>query len=170
MFSENGNGMRFSASVDYNYANDWMMFALWYSMQKYLPDAELIINCKPPKKMEQQLFSWCRRCNVKFNFNQSSDGIIINFSDIIMIREIEEGTEIKDIKLFCSNCCDEFFTPFVTYGKGFGNFVTANWINTMDCPFDKADKFMTASINTNEAIILKLWRQLSPIYTTLSRG
>lgn len=169
MFSDNGDGLKFQAIVDYTYANDWMLFALWYSMQKTLPDAELIINCKLPKKIERQLFSWCKRCSVTFSFGETVDGIVVP-SDIIMIRELPEGTEVKDIKSICSDCRDDKFTPFVSYGIGFGNFVMADWINTVECPFSWADRFMTALAGANEVKILKLWKQLSPIYATLSRG
>lgn len=169
MFSENGDGVKLCAVVPYNYANDWMLFALWYSMQKNLPDAELIIKCKSPKKMDRQYFSWCKKCNVAFGFGEEAEGILVP-PDIIMIRELPEGTKANDINSICSNCTDEAFTPFVSYGKGFGNFVTADWINTMECPFSWADRFMTALASANEVRILKLWKQLSPIYANVSRG
>lgn len=172
MFSENGNGMKFNAVVEYTYANDWMLFALWYSMQKTLPDAELIINCISPKKLERQFFSWCKRCNVIFSFGESGAGVagIAVKPAIIMIREMEEGLGISDINSVCSNCRDDKFTSFVSYGIGFGNFVTADWINTMECPFPWADRFMTALAGANEVKVLKLWKQLSPMYATVSRG
>lgn len=169
MFSENGDGMKFNAVVDYTYANDWMLFALWYSMQKTLPDAELIINCIPPKKIERQFFSWCKRCNVSFAFGDKGQGIAVP-PDIIMIRELQEGVEVKDINHVCSVCKDDKFTPFVSYGTGFGNFVTSDWINTVECPFLWADRFMTASAGANDVKVLKLWKQLNPMYATVSRG
>jgi len=169
MFSTNGDGMKFCAIVEYTYAADWMLFGLWYSMQKYLPDAELVINCKSPKKIERQFFAWCKRCKVSFNYSDICNGILVP-PDIIMVRELMEGVEVKDVNDICSDCRQELFTPFVSYKNGFGNFVTTDWINTLECPFPWADRFMTKLAGVNEVGILKLWKQLSTIYANVSKG
>lgn len=169
MFPDNGDGMKFCATVDYTYANDWMLFALWYSMQKHLPDAELVINCVPPKKIERQFFVWCKRCKVPFSYVNAFNGIAVP-PEIIMVRGFPEGTEVKDINDVCSDCRKDLFTPFVSYREGFGNFVTMDWINTMECPFPWADKFMTTLAGVNEVGILKLWKQLGPVYANVSKG
>ena len=172
MFSYNGDGLHFVVSVDYRYVYDWMTFALWYSLQKNLPDASLSIHFKD-KKSVAQLFNWCKKCHTPILTSIPEDILLID-PYIMMIRELPEKDAAilkrDGVAALCCNCLDDQYMSFVSYQQGVGNFVTANWINSMDCPFSSAERFMTHSANCNVVRILRLWKQLSPIYATLSRG
>jgi hypothetical protein len=65
---------------------------------------------------------------------------------------------------------DERLACFVTYGLGWGKFVVREWIDTSDVPFAHSARFLTELSNANEVRIARLWRQLEPVYTAVSRG
>lgn len=68
----------------------------------------------------------------------------------------------------CLSVKDEHTATFVAYPDGWGNFVTSSWINKVRSPFQH--RFGKAGMTSNEVRVEKLWKQLSHLYQTVSRG
>ena len=162
-----GSGMKILVNSIYSIAGDWMAFSLCYSLQKFLPDAEVFIKYSKKSQISKQLFNWIVNLNIK-NINKLSEPYLILESSAIMIRPIEAIS--YDNKEICSEAKEDKFTPFVSYQKGCGNFVLDEWINKEEYPFSHADNFMTEDVCANEVQILKLWRQMNTLYPLLTRG
>ena len=74
-----------------------------------------------------------------------------------------------DDDLSC-DCKQDRSCVFVTYSKGWGNFVTASWINKMGCPFISDIKHAQGNLTVNENRIEKLWISATPLFQIVSRG
>lgn len=144
-----------------------MAFSLCYSMQKFLPDANVFIKYTKKSQISKQLFNWMTSLNIK-NINKLSQPYLTLESDNIMIRPME--TISYDDKEVCSEVKEDKFTPFVSYQKGCGRFVFSEWINREEYPFSYADSFMAEDVCTNEIQVLKLWKQMNTLYPLLTRG
>jgi hypothetical protein len=145
-------------------SGDWMAFSLCYSLQKFLPDANVFIKYTKNSQISKQLFNWMTSLNIK-DINKLSQPYLILESDNIMIRPME-----NDNKEVCSEVKEDKFTPFVSYQKGCGRFVFSEWINREEYPFSYADSFMTEDVCANEIQVLKLWKQMNTLYPLLTRG
>ncbi len=170
-----GNNLNILIKCNYSYAHDWMAFACWYSLDKFLPDAKVIIACTPTD-VKEQVFTWPKRVGVPMRRNLVERPVLVLDCDTVIIRDLvdvkylNEAGQIMNGQEIISEANSEDFTPFVSYKNGCGNFVTAQWINTTECPFPWADRFMTHSATINEVKVLKLWKQLCTTYATVSRG
>lgn len=169
MFWHNGAGLKFVTQVDYSYSHDWMSFALWYSLQKFLPDASLVICCNGFHRGSMQLFTWPRRCRVSFGYIPEQGMLLA--PGVVAVRELQEdGYEsLLRGKLPICPCQDYQFLPFVSYENNCAGFVMSEWIHRVECPFSIADRFMTLSANGNEIQVLRLWKQMSSVYASVSR-
>jgi hypothetical protein len=176
-----GDNLQVIITAEYNYFNDWMAFASWYSLSKNVPDAAVTVACKPPDVIKKQVFSWPKKCGVPFVFTDEPQGkepALVMPCGIMAIREFDQSTVdyfnvhpwAKPENEICSQPQEDRFLPFVDPRGGFGNFVVSDWIDTLECPFPWADRFMTHSAGANEVRILKLWKQLAQVYATVSRG
>lgn len=152
---------------DYTVSGDWMAFSLCYSIQKFLPDANVFIKYTKKSQISKQLFNWITNLNIK-NIKKLSQPYLTLESDNIMIRPME--TISYDNKEVCSAAKEDKFTPFVSYQKGCGRFVFSEWINREEYPFSYADSFMTEDVCANEIQVLKLWKQMNTLYPLLTRG
>jgi hypothetical protein len=138
-----------------------------------LPDAMVYLSLDKGNRPNRQLFSWIHKVgdNIKLLKDDISSKMIYMDCGTLMIRELTEAQVEKiDTEIPISEAKDDQYTPFVSYRKGCGSFVESEWIDTMECPFSSADRFMTHYANANEIRILKLWKQMSTIYATVSRG
>lgn len=176
----NGEGLAVVIRCKYLFAHDWMAFAAWYSLSKTLPDAVVYLSLdKTERRTNRQFFSWIPKVGVRLS-SAIADNLSKTHMDCgtLMVRELtEEQAEamaaVTDEEIppqLISDAKDDQYTPFVSYRKGCGLFVESQWIDTTECPFSWADRFMTHSANANEVRILKLWKQLSSTYATVSRG
>jgi hypothetical protein len=175
----NGEDLAVVIRCKYLFSHDWMTFAAWYSLSKMLPDAAVYLSLDKSARTTRQVFSWVPRVGIKLSSAIDDNLSKIHIDcDTLMVRELTEeqaeaisasqGGEIPPELI--SEAKDDQYTPFVSYRKGCGNFVESEWIDTTECPFSWADRFMTHSANANEVRILKLWKQLTSIYATVSRG
>lgn len=193
-----GDGMNVLIVCDYSPHHHWMTFATWYSFAKMLPDANVEISCNRLPVI-WQMFDWARTCKVKLRIHQplAKEEIIKSYSgplivvepDVLMIREITDSELefyrtpfAKSGKVWIVNdptaepvdvdvCCDvkeEKICTFVAYPNGWGKFVTSSWINKTSTPFQH--RFGKGEMTSNEVKVEKLWKQLSPIFQTVSRG
>lgn len=178
MITETGDGLVVVIECKQIASNDWMAFACWYSFNKTLPDAEVMISVQKGK-INRQIFLWPSKVGVRFYNEEISDKRLIFVDCAVMaIREMNDsflsvlnnsfGNEIPG-ELICE-AKEEIYVPFVRYRGGCGNFFMSEWIDIVDCPFPLVDKFMIHSASSNEIRILKLWKQLSQAYATVSKG
>lgn len=135
-----------------------MCFSLCYSIKKYLPEARFQIKFTE-RNTEISYFKWLRSLQQK---KLTTFNLIITEPNITMIRPMEENNACTDVK-------EDKFTPFVSYVNGCGNFVMGDWINTDRYPFPYADNFMDKNLCVNEIKLLKLWKQMSSVYSLLTR-
>lgn len=172
--NDNGNGLTFVIECQQLYADDWLAFASWYSLSKNAPDAKVVILVERPKN----LFLWTKKVGVEIKHEISLNPYFYQFKpNTLLIREFstwhleefEKSLGPKLPELLVSEAKNDEFTPFVSY-ETCGSFVMGNWINTLECPFSLADKFMTHLACANEVRILRLWKQISSVYATVSRG
>jgi len=156
-----------------------MAFCCWYSFSKMLPDAEFKLAINRATKIDRPLFSWANKVGIK-NYTKVENNKKTIFLDCatIMVRELndvflnvfEKSNTGSLPEELISTAQQDAYVPFVEYRSGCGNFFMAEWIDIAECPFNWADKFMTAEATVNEIKILRLWKQMGPLYATLSRG
>lgn len=157
-----GKGLNLTIEAELAPIYEWMTFALWYSIQKYLPDSEITICFNG--KINYNMFEWVKKVKLTI----SDTGIKIK-PYFIMIREISEN----DLALFSGKYLNkkliclakgEKFKPFA-YCNEVGNFIMNEWINNTEFP--DSDKFLTHNATFNEVKVLKLWRQAKFLYTSI---
>jgi hypothetical protein len=71
-FTSTGNGLNILLACDCLPHHEWMAFASWYSISKNLPDAQVTLLCHR-HQMNYQLFSWPKKCGLKFGFHRATD-------------------------------------------------------------------------------------------------
>ncbi len=178
-----GDNLNVIINGNYNISHEWMAFACWYSINKNLPDAKVELVISSAGAVSRQLFDWTGRVGVRLHLNKHVElkpNSLAVPACSMAVRDLPQGavdllndksiTIMNEEKGLCCEAKEDCFVPFVTYLEGVGNFVTGDWINKDECPFPWADRFMSHSANANEIRILKLWKQLSQIFTTVSRG
>jgi hypothetical protein len=135
--------------------HDWMSFACWYSIKKFLPDAEIILICE----RGNVVFNWTYKFGVKTiyntNYKFSNDLFIVEIQPSVMaVRPIVDVLGPIDAK-------SSQIATFVDYDNGCGNFV-----KEATPPFGK--KFVNIDVSPNEIKIFKLWEDCLKIYSFLS--
>lgn len=142
--------------------HSWMAFAAWYSIQKNIPDAAVVLHIQNTNYSEHLLFNWATKLSVKKVKDIPPDYFRIE-SSVMAIREL--GAEVvgpTDVK-------SELFPTFVNYSNGCGKFNVADWINNFEVPFYRAvDRWTNDNLTVNEYRVLKLWSQFYPVYTAAS--
>ena len=169
--SELGKNLSIVIPCDYSFSHNWMSFICWYSISKNLPEANVIIVCNR-KKMNYDLFSWTKRCKVKFFINKDTDlqgqiscvkkndvqePILVVDPDTVCIRDLDEckinvnfwketilANYHSDI---LSDCKDSNISLFASYRKGWGAFVSSQWIDKESCPLVSSLDFKTSNKN-----------------------
>lgn len=173
-----GDGLNIFIACDHVPHHNWMSFACWYSLNKMLPDAQIALGCTK-NNMMINLFSWARTLKIKIHYHQEKDltnfmpsPLLIVDADMMMINEpdCDFGNNLT-VEMGSNMCCDvkeEKNLPFVSYREGWGNFVTSSWINKISTPFHH--RFTRVGMTPNEMKVDKLWRQMSVLFQTVSRG
>lgn len=174
--SSTGEGLDIILRCQASSLQNWMTFASWYSIQKNLPDANVVIACERSVQ-ERQWYDWVRRCKVKFfQFQEKLSPVSVALNrkliqdnkpleiepHVMAVREyncLEVGPD--DVR---SNSC----STFIFYLEGCGKFVVSEWIDRLDNPFNSAvKKFGTSLMSINEIAVLKMWQQMNTIYSAL---
>jgi len=159
-----GDGVTIAIKCNYLPHHNWMVMSSWYSLLKNLPDANFVILCDKSKSSPVELFKWCVKLNLEFYYinptvaNGHKYDYEIN-CDTMAVREWK-GFEV------CDAASDEIST-FACYRERCGDFVLANWINSIESPFSKALSFQKENMAVNEWKILELWWKLHPIYSMI---
>jgi len=162
MLSFTGNDLRIAINCNYLPHHHWMVFSSWYSIYKNLPDASVKIFCNKNIRLEvddlHELFGWVPKVKVEFSYKKGNPDFQID-CDVMAIREWT-GPDICDAS-------SKDITTFCTYRAGCGNFVMAEWINTITPPFSRTDDFKKEVMTVNEVKILEFWRKSLPTYVAL---
>jgi hypothetical protein len=175
---DTGDGLNIVCKTGYSFHDDWMTFACWYSILKSLPDAKFSIFC-PSVDSHGLYFQWAPRCRVNFSTILPTNTPLLIVPPLAMaVRSLDQKcvdllSEIHFVELdgrLCGDVKDDTFLPFVHYQNGCGKFVVSEWINKAECPFPWAERFMTHTATANEVRVLKLWKQLHPLYATVAKG
>ncbi len=212
-----GGGLTVLIRCEYRSHHNWMAFASYYSLQKNLPDAHVVLANRRAERMDRVMAVWPSRCRLKSFSYKPADGwepgqivaasgatgeVLLVEAGTMAIRELsdkvlgemslpgvrsgEDGTTwyFKDVPTetmvksheaavrmpgLSSDVLSETLPVFVTYGTSVGKFVTGNWIDKAEYPFPMAEQFASTMLTANEAGVLKLWKQINPVFGTVSK-
>lgn len=190
MISSTGENLNIIISCNYTPTHNWMVFLCWYSLNKNLPDAKVVIACNRTL-MNENLFFWPRKCNTHFELhkimnveeqinllkekNIINSSILIIKPEMVAIRDFEEcnfdtkNLENKILEIECNSefCCDakeEKLCVFTSYLNGWGKFVTSDWIDKSKCPFTSENLYAKGYMTVNEARLGRLWNAVAPLF------
>jgi hypothetical protein len=193
MVNELGDGLTVIIDAQQSWLDDWMSFAAWYSFSKIIPDAIVAVSTTAKIK-DCQLFSWAKQLNVRVTYTEHKDWrlkaaetfarlqcsgpLLVATPDVMAIRDLDDdAVEILNSTLLQNvaerlalSAKDDSLPCFISYRDGWGKFVVSDWINKKEVPFSYVGMFGTETPNANEVKIARMWRQLGPIYTAVSRG
>jgi hypothetical protein len=153
-----GGGLKILIKCNYDISHDWMAFSSWYSIAKYLPDAQVRILCSR-MICEHQIFNWPNRCKVEFSFTKKSDD-----DDFFVIKpDVMAVGDYDDIHLGPINCKLSEASTFVSYAEGCGQFMP----DFKQCPFAETHRFFSENLTFNEYRILKIWDKANTTYISV---
>lgn len=159
MISPTGDGLNIAIKCNYLPHHNWMVMASWYSLLKNLPDAKFVIVCDKSQGGNIELFKWCVKLDLDFYYGTKHKYDYEINCDTMAVREWK-GFEI------CSATSEETST-FVHYRDRCGDFVLADWIDSIEAPFARTDDFYKGGMAVNEWKILELWKKLYPVYSMI---
>jgi len=190
MISYLGDGLNITISCDYLPGHSWMSYLCWYSINQNLPDCKVDVVCKR-SNVSGTMFLWTKKIGIPFKMYSSSflEDLIKPRPTIIVpphcmcIRDFEESgfdaSVIKNDDLLylestemVSRASSNEASSFCSYKKGWGHFITADWINKEECPlhFLFVKKFSKQDMSLNEKRVEDLWNSSLKLFQTISGG
>jgi hypothetical protein len=190
MISYLGEGLNITISCDYLPGHNWMSYLCWYSINQNLPDAKVNIVCKR-NNVSGTMFLWTKKIGIPFKmYNGSSCEETIELRPTVIVppycmcvRDFEESgfdaSTIKEGDLLYLNDTDlvskassDDPSSFCSYKRGWGHFITADWIHKEECPlyFLFVKKFSKQGMSLNERKIESLWNASLKLFQTISGG
>lgn len=160
----NGKNLKLVIDAPYSFLGNWSVFALGYSIRKFLPEAEISLIKKKPTN-DECYFTWIKKLKIG---HVCDNPHIILPSTCLIIRPIDSD-EVVSLDML-SEAKQDKFTPFVSYKEGCARFVLSDWINSNDYPFPYADKLADKGMCPNETQVLKLWKQMNALYPIMVKG
>lgn len=160
-----GSGITFIIKCEATANQNWMAFASWYSINKNLPDAKVVVAVER-SDASPELFRWVRKCG----------GTLVRYKGTIPKVEGDKIIEIKPTIMALRTFRDEEIVAaksskqatLVDYSEGVGCFVAAEWIDKVLLPFPRATRrWATDTMSVNEVAILELWQKCGPLYEAL---
>jgi len=130
----------------------WMSYACWYSLKRFLPDAQVYLL--PNKKLNPYICYWAYSRGVKAQ-SPDANALIVS-SDMMMVRSFTTKN-LKDLRTYfqenapcfldqtnlCSSCQNTEAVPFIHYAEC-GKFNKKEWIKKeRRDPFAIAHQFYT---------------------------
>jgi hypothetical protein len=183
MISAVGKNLNILISCENIPEHNWMSYLCWYSIKKVLSDANIFISCKR-NSVFAPFFNWTKKVNVPFKMYSgeieklfTQRPLLIVPPHSLAIRDFEEaGIEhnlSKDINYlentnFFKDAKTNDFCVFCSYFDGWGNFVTSEWINKLNCPLTIFGKFSKNNMTINEKKIEKIWSNSIPLFQGIS--
>lgn len=94
MISNLGNGL--SVLIITETGKDWQTFATWYSINKNLPEATVVIDCLRNEETPFQFYQWTKRINIPTFHHKpfTSDDLVANWLDCINKCKSKLGNQI----------------------------------------------------------------------------
>lgn len=90
------------------------------------------------------------------------------FLDAGKVWVVNDANAVREASDVCQDVREDKMSTFASYHEGWGNFVTASWINKVSPPFQQ--RFGRADMTSNEVKVERLWQQLSTSFQNVSRG
>lgn len=193
MLTSTGGGLTVLIDCEFKPGHDWAAFACWYSLHKNLPDADPILCIR--KSAPLDIFRWARAMLVPRHIHSDNLGGMSFSSPTIILKPCVvlagdmdaekldrpltscDGEvmvclpgEMDEAPWLCHQAKDDEPAAFVTFSGGLSNLNTDGWINMSDCPFSRAPRLLKAAASCNEVKVLKLWQQMSVLYSNIARG
>ena len=168
--SSTGDGLHVIIDCDYLPGYNWMSFSCWYSINKNLPDAQVMVAYQRAEP-KWDLFHWTRKCKVRLlsyqykpvwkAFGEQGSVIVVSPESMAVRAYDPENVGPTEVK-------EEAFSTFVSYSKGCGRFNTPGWINKLGVPFWGAvRKFRTIDCTVDEIKILEMWERMYPLFSSI---
>jgi hypothetical protein len=117
-------GQNLSVLILTETGKDWETFGTWYSLNKNLPDAEVVIACKRQAPTPFRLYQWARRLKLKLvYYNQTENDQIANrlnvLHNVVNTKLTNNNILIVQPLIMAIDCLDEKTRSLME----------ANWIN-----------------------------------------
>lgn len=177
-----GYGLNIVISCEYTPSNNWMSYLSWYSISKNLPEAKVFVSCKR-SDIISPLFIWTKKASVPFKMHSKEVENVFNLQSflvipphVLAIRDFQEAFEepifennitLIENTSFVKEAKTNEFCVFCSYLNGWGNFVTAEWINSFICPLLTLKKFSKLNMTINEKRIEKIWSNSISLFNTI---
>ena len=133
--------------------HDWMAFACWYSIRKFIPNCTAWVDVS----LDKPLFRWVPVLGA-YGRGPSHH----SFPPTVMaVRDFCGDWSVSSSK-------SDSMTCLVDYSEGCGNFTVDEWINNRRAPFEKATRrFGKSEMTANEAAVLKVWEKCYDLYRSV---
>lgn len=159
-----GEGLVVFISCKPTLTDNWLSFASWYSVKKFLPDAQIYLVGES-QEQERMSFGWVYRSKLPFVRSGIAEAekliqgekVVIK-AGTIAVREYLSGQVIPAKSLDTAT--------FVDASQECGSLVISQW-NRPYPPFRKATKFITETATPNERKVLSLWEESINLYLAL---
>ena len=165
--NSNGDGLGIVINCKPIIAHGWMSFALWYSINKNIPDATVAVYME--RGNPSDFMVWCWKMKVPFSQNSKKFKCLEKKQKII-----ELDPNVMAIKSFNlektgpSLIKNNEFTTFVDYSEGCGTFILSKWIDKCGKPpFEKAVKRYGKQATVTEKKVLMLWDKCRSLYALI---
>lgn len=169
MVTKTGDNLIITIICEYLPHNNWMTFASWYSITKYLPDAKCNILCKRGLN-KLNLYDWTHKCKVPMNYTNNLESFDFNKTNLYH-KVINCSVMAIDVwnKDFVGpyNVKSNIDCTFVDYFDQCGNFYGNDWLNKIIPPFSYVDSFYSEDLNLNESKIFKMWNKCKSVFNFL---
>ena len=156
MIGEYGKGLTVVISAKNIPEHDWMSFASWYSINRNLPDARVILICE----RGDIVFRWPYKCGLKTIYYTIHPVIPDAFEIspfVVALRSFMNPFGPVDVK---SNQA----ATLVDYSNGCGELL---FKEGMSAPFTITKEIRNAEMTLNEIKLLKLWENCEKTYKIL---
>jgi hypothetical protein len=147
-----------------------MSFACWYSIDKNLPDAKIVVAYKRAEP-KWDLFHWTRKCKIQlmaYVQEPAWDVFGGQFSIVVLPPHSLAIRSYNQKNVGPTDVKDNAFSTFVSYPNACGGFNTARWIDKLGAPFYKAvRRFGTSDCTADEIKVLELWERMCPLFSSM---
>lgn len=145
-----GEGLGVVIRCSPTFFHDWLSFASWYSFQRNLPDAKIVL-CISEGRRSRELFSWAYRAKIKIAKDYNFDTLHqINITPFIFaVREFIDLNIVSVKSLECATLVD--------CQDGCGLF-DKTWETRLIVPFQITDQLGTENMTLNEMKVLQIWK------------
>lgn len=174
--SISGDKLGILIDCENSFIHHWMAFASWYSINRNLPDANVVVACRMDNQWD--LFGWVYKCKVPiFRYRDDKDlqkvsDCKLNTDNTIIITAYDMAVrEYDDNAIGPIPVNTDKISCFVSCTQGCGKFITEDWIKVTRPPFHLANKrFRGEDITVNELKVLNLWSDCYRLYTSVGGG